>query len=612
MSIMHGPSTPAKCVLILAALAGCARAEQGILVLYVADVEGKALSRVRISVKGDGGTDETKEGKARIRLAPQTKPGSSVTLALLPPTNLVFISPYDERVQVPSFENESANYVSVTLAERGDKRLLEDPAALHAMVKRATDAAAPKTAGEKDSAARAAQALKDVAQQFNLPPDEIDRAIRAWGRKAQDPYDKGLAELYARNYSDSTRDLTLSVEMRREQALQGVADLVEADKSLGQSLRAEGKYRQAAAAYEEANRYRPDDPLILNDWGLNLNSAAAYAEAEPVLRRALAITETTLGPDHPYVAIRLNNLASLLDDTGDYGGAEPLLRRALAIDEKTLGPDHSNVATRLNNLATVLKHKGDNAGAEPLFRRALAINEKALGPDNPDVAIDLNNLAVVLDDKGDYAGAETLYRRALAIGEKTLGPDHPDLATRLSNLAELLYKKGDLTGAEPLLRRALAIDEKALGPSHPFVAIALNNLATVLEQKRDFAAADPLLQRALAIDEKALGPDHPDISIRLSNLGLLRELQGDHAGAEPLLRRALAVAEKALGPDHPNVAKDLDNLAYVLEQEGDYAAAEPLYRRALAIEEKAFGPDHPDTKTIRGSLDALVKKRAAQ
>jgi hypothetical protein len=37
--------------------------------------------------------------------------------------------------------------------------------------------------------------------------------------------------------------------------------------------------------------------------------------AEPLYRRALAITEKSLGPEHPNVAIRLNNLAVLLSDT---------------------------------------------------------------------------------------------------------------------------------------------------------------------------------------------------------------------------------------------------------------------------------------------------------
>jgi hypothetical protein len=46
----------------------------------------------------------------------------------------------------------------------------------------------------------------------------------------------------------------------------------------------------------------------------------------------------------------LNNLATLYYEQGQYAQAEPLHRRALAIREKALGPDHPDVATTLNNL----------------------------------------------------------------------------------------------------------------------------------------------------------------------------------------------------------------------------------------------------------------------
>jgi hypothetical protein len=51
-------------------------------------------------------------------------------------------------------------------------------------------------------------------------------------------------------------------------------------------------------------------------------------------RRALTIWEKSLGPDHPNVAILLNNLALLLRDTNRSAEAEPFSRRAQAIQEK--------------------------------------------------------------------------------------------------------------------------------------------------------------------------------------------------------------------------------------------------------------------------------------
>ncbi len=138
-------------------------------------------------------------------------------------------------------------------------------------------------------------------------------------------------------------------------------------------------------------------------------------------------------------------------------GAEPLALRSLAIDEKALGPDHPDVAISLNNLALLYETQGKYAEAEPLYKRALAIREKALGPDHPDVAISLSTLAQIYQAQGKYAEAEPLYTRALVISEKALGPHHPEVATVLENMAKLCKKTGRLDEAKRLEARAQEI-----------------------------------------------------------------------------------------------------------------------------------------------------------
>jgi tetratricopeptide (TPR) repeat protein len=135
---------------------------------------------------------------------------------------------------------------------------------------------------------------------------------------------------------------------------------------------------------------------LINQLGLLLKEKAQYVEAEPLYRRALAISEASYGPDHPEVASGLNNLAGLLRATNRLSEAEPLYRRALAIDEASYGPDHPEVASDLNNLALLLRATNRLSEAEPLIRRALAIDEASDGPDHPTVASDLNNLAALL------------------------------------------------------------------------------------------------------------------------------------------------------------------------------------------------------------------------
>lgn len=96
-----------------------------------------------------------------------------------------------------------------------------------------------------------------------------------------------------------------------------------------------------------------------------------YDEAKPLYERALAISEKTLGPDHPDIAIRLNSLASLLYtqvssralSTSDsvittqdkYDEAERLYERSFEIRKRTLGAEHRDVAESLNSRVTLLR-----------------------------------------------------------------------------------------------------------------------------------------------------------------------------------------------------------------------------------------------------------------
>ena len=345
---------------------------------------------------------------------------------------------------------------------------------------------------------------------------------------------------------------------------------------------------------------------LMDEFGVLLQSKGLWIEAEPLLRRALAIDEAIDGADHLNVAIRLNNLAALLHETNRLAEAEPLMRRVCEIFEKSLGGEHPKVATALNNLAQLLEETNRLAEAEPLLRRALTITESSYGPDHPNVAIPLNNLAQLLQATNRLGDAEPLMKRALAIDQASCGPNHPNVARDLNNLGSLLQATNRLAEAEPLLRRALAIDEASYGADHPEVAGGLSNLASLLQATNRLAEAEPLLRRALAIDEASYGPKHPNVALRLNNLASLLRHTNRLAEAEPLLRRALAIDEASYGTDHPQVASVLSNLASVLQATNRRAEAEPLLRRALAIDETSYGPDHPGVARDLNNLAALL------
>jgi tetratricopeptide (TPR) repeat protein len=278
----------------------------------------------------------------------------------------------------------------------------------------------------------------------------------------------------------------------------------------------------AAAGHAEALEVASEATgRLLNQAGLYLRGRAEFAEAKAAFQRALVIGEATLGPDHPKIAIRVNNLGGVLKDLGDLAGARAHYERALAIDEAAFGPDHPNVATDVNNLGLVLKDLGDLAGARQAYQRALAIGEATLGPDHPKIAIRVNNLGLVLKDLGDLAGARQAFQRALAIDEAAFGPHHPKIAIGVNNLGLVLKDLGDLAGARAHYERALAIDEAAYGLDHPNVARDVNNLGGVLQDLGDPDGARAHYERALQICRESLGEDHPHTVTVRSNLDSL-------------------------------------------------------------------------------------------
>ena len=98
-------------------------------------------------------------------------------------------------------------------------------------------------------------------------------------------------------------------------------------------------------------------------------------ESEPIAANPFR-NVANIGPEHPNVALSLNNLAGLYHDLGNYAEAEPLYRRALTIVEKALGPEHPNVATTLENYAALLRETGRADEAGEMEARAKAIRAK--------------------------------------------------------------------------------------------------------------------------------------------------------------------------------------------------------------------------------------------
>jgi tetratricopeptide (TPR) repeat protein len=312
-------------------------------------------------------------------------------------------------------------------------------------------------------------------------PDEPEASLPVEEKRARLRLLEGLWEEYC---GESLAE--------RQARLQVALKMARLHESLGDYSQARRLYEESLHIAEELGD-RAGVARVLHNLGVLAQQQGDYGQARQFYEESLRISEE-LG-DRAEVASLLHNLGSVLQALGELGRAEDLL--ALARDERVdgwvrecaaealgrlgraLGPEHPHVAIAVNNLGSVLQALGDLAGAKACYERALRIDEAAFGPDHPNVARDVNNLGGVLQALGDLAGARECFQRALRIDEAAFGPDHPNVARDVNNLGSVLWALGDLAGARECFQRALGILRQRLPPGHPYIRIVEENLQRV-------------------------------------------------------------------------------------------------------------------------------------
>ena len=146
---------------------------------------------------------------------------------------------------------------------------------------------------------------------------------------------------------------------------------------IGALLFERAQWNAAEEEFREAQRFvekEQDTATVLNNLAQLLQATNRLAEAEPLMRRALAIAEKSYGPEHPDVAIRLNNLAQLLKATNRLAEAEPSLRRALLILLKFTrenGHIHPHLRVTLKSYSSFLKEM--SLGDEEIRKRLVQV-----------------------------------------------------------------------------------------------------------------------------------------------------------------------------------------------------------------------------------------------
>jgi CHAT domain-containing protein/tetratricopeptide (TPR) repeat protein len=245
----------------------------------------------------------------------------------------------------------------------------------------------------------------------------------------------------------------------------------------------------------------------LSTAGIKAYEAGKPAEAIKAFQNALEVarrlyTKADFPDGHDNLAAGLGWLGFLYDSQGNPAEAEPLLKDALAMYKRLFKDDHPSVARSLSNLALLYQAQGKLAEAEPLFKDALAMRRRLFKGDHPDVALSLNNLAALYRDQARLAEAEPLCKDALAMGKRLMLV----YAKQKSEGEALTFTSSQPLTRDTFLSVARARIADTARPYDPAIAYPAvwgtkGMVARVYERRQlqaRAAAADPALSKMLA------------------------------------------------------------------------------------------------------------------
>jgi tetratricopeptide (TPR) repeat protein len=225
-------------------------------------------------------------------------------------------------------------------------------------------------------------------------------------------------------------------------------------------------------------------------------------EAIALAERYVTLARETSGEDSLEYATAATWLGWLYKKQQRYADAEALLKQALAIREQAFGANHALVATSLNNLVGLYQAEGRDDQVAALQARIDAVRAKAVGLSMLEA---LPREIEELQAKGQTAEAARLAEHYLALSRERHGANQPAVVPALLEAASLFEQQGKLLKAEPLLKQALEIRIAAFGPRSPEVADSAEALGRLYQKAGRLKEAERSFKRALSIRKAALG-----------------------------------------------------------------------------------------------------------
>lgn len=360
--------------------------------------------------------------------------------------------------------------------------------------------------------------------------------------------------------------------------------------TLGQGEQALATWKQATAAYEQAN----DEAGILRS---QINQAQALKSLGFYRRALTSLTEVrqTLEqqPDSTIKAAGLRSLGSALLLVGDVEQSQQVLRQSLRLAQQLQSaPD---ICATLFDLGNTARTGQDIKAAMEFYQQAAAI---ATSPQTK-IQAQLNQLSLLIEQQQQSAAQALWTQIQPELGN--LPPSratvyaHIDLGRSLMKLSALYPESSALnTNAGRLLAIALQ-QAKSLG-DQPAEAHALKNLGRLYEQTQQWSTALTLTQQALILAQSI---NIPDITYRCAwQMGRILKAEGNTQGAIAAYGEAVKTLQ-ALRSDLIAVSQDV--------QFSFTETVEPVYRQfvSLLLPSDGTEPSQENLVRARNAIESL-------
>ncbi|HEY1813653.1 MAG TPA: protein kinase [Kofleriaceae bacterium] len=324
--------------------------------------------------------------------------------------------------------------------------------------------------------------------------------------------------------------------------------------------------------------------------GMALVNANRFPDAEAMLRRALAIAQST----QPQMRARvIQGLGYLYEDQGRYEDAIAQYRIAIAIPPAHAGGEvNAQIAFR-EQFASDLSSAGHDDEAIRVAREGVAIADRSLGSDNLDRWLAHGNLAQTLDGAGQLDEALREAHAASSGARAILGDRQERSGEMLEIEGVILDELGRYREAAKALDRACDIIDFGTHDSSSEAAQCWLQQASVHADLGDNTLGLALVEKALPVLRSAYGELHPLVANAFLARGVARSTLGQHDGAIADFQRA--------ADDFAKLDADIGHLAgaeYALAKElwpRDRTRARQVLQRALDHFAKA-GATWKDTR----------------